>query len=162
VTADARPIVDRSSSVVCVVCRAGTVVCALPVEHVSEMMRPLPVEALAGMPSFVSGVALVRGVPTPVVESTRMLGLAGPPQTTRFVALRIGARQAVMAVDAVLGVSTLSRESLGELPPLLRGASSEVVDGIGRLDAGLLVLLSSAKIVPAAVWALLDAAGSPP
>ncbi len=145
----------------CIVCRVGSVLCALPVEYVSETMRPLTVEALAGAPSFVSGVSIVRGIPTPVVDATRMLGLAGPPRTSRFVALRIGVRQVVIAVDAVLGVRSLSSRSLEELPPLLRDASSDMIEGIGTLDADLLVVLHGAKIVPPSVWALLDGAGAP-
>jgi len=125
-------------------------------------MRPLAVEPLAGMPSFVSGVSIVRGVPTPVVDGARILGVTGPSNTTRFVALRIATRQVVIAVDAVLGVSSVSREALGELPPLLRDASSDVIDGIGTLDTDLLVLLSGARIVPATVWALLDGGDSSP
>lgn len=145
----------------CIVCRAGSVLCALPVEYVSETMRPLRVEVLAGTPSFVSGVSIVRGVPTPVVDATRVLGVAGPPRTSRFVALRIGVRQAVIAVDAVLGVRSLSSKALEELPPLLRDASSDMIAGIGTLDADLLVVLRGAKIVPPSVWALLDEAGAP-
>ena len=52
----------------CLVFRVLTFHCALPLEHVSETMRPLPVEPIAGVISPVAGVAIIRGGPVPVVD----------------------------------------------------------------------------------------------
>jgi purine-binding chemotaxis protein CheW len=38
--------------------------CAVPLANIIETMRPLPTEAISGAPSFVLGVAIVRGIPT--------------------------------------------------------------------------------------------------
>jgi hypothetical protein len=43
-------------------CRAGNLLCALPIEHVIEIMRPLPVEQIAGAPHYVRGLSIIRGV----------------------------------------------------------------------------------------------------
>ncbi len=86
--------------------RVGACVCAIPVEHVAETMRPLPVERLAGLPPFVLGVSVVRGIPQPVVDAARMLDVA-TVAPGRFVALRVGARGVILAVEAVLGVRAL-------------------------------------------------------
>lgn len=145
-----------------VLCRVGSLVCALPAEHVSETMRPLPVEALAGMPSFVAGLAIVRGVPIPVVDLARLLGASDPRPATRFVAIRIGKRHAAIAVDTVLGVRPVRPESLRELPPLLGEARTDAVAAMGTLDADLVLVLRSARIVPPSVWEALDAGGALP
>jgi purine-binding chemotaxis protein CheW len=138
-------------------CRVGSLVCAVLLEHVSETMRPLPIEPLAGLPSFVLGLSVLRGTPVPVVDAARMLGVVAPARPGRFVAMRIGARTAVLAVDAVLGVRTLRRDALEMVPPLLADARSEVVETIGTLDSDLLVVLRSGRIVPTPVWAALHA-----
>ena len=41
---------------------------ALPLEHVVETMRPLPVEPLGDAPRFILGLSIVRGEPIPVVD----------------------------------------------------------------------------------------------
>jgi purine-binding chemotaxis protein CheW len=146
---------------VAVLCRVGSRVCALPVAHVSETLRPLPVEPIAGAPAFVLGVSVVRGAPIPVIDAARMLGADGPSHPARFVALRIGIRAAILAVDAVLGVAAIGADSLQELPPLLRDASTDVVEAIGTHDADLLLVLTTARIVPPSVWAGLDARDAP-
>ena len=46
----------------------GARACAIPLDHVAETMRPLPIEPVAGTPGFVRGVSVIRGAPTPVVD----------------------------------------------------------------------------------------------
>lgn len=127
--------------------------CALPLAHVVETLRPLPVEPLAGAPAFVQGLCVIRGEPRPVVDAARLLSTPAPgepPTTARFVTVRTGAQQVALAVDAVLGVRTVPPESLQDLPPLLQEACAEAVAAIGRLDAELLLVLRSSRLLPAA------------
>ena len=137
-------------------CRARTLSCALPLVRVVETMRPLPIVALAGAPSFVCGVSLIRGEPTPVVDLGVLLGSPEPPCFTRFVTVRAGARQVALAFEEVLRVQDIPSESLATLPPLLRGASESAVSAVGALDADLLFVLEGARSVPDAVWPMLD------
>lgn len=138
-------------------CRVGTRLCAVPLEHVVETLRPLRVEPLAGAQDFVLGVAILRGTPVPVVDAARLLGAASS-NPARFVSLRVGERSIALAVDAVEDVRVLGPAELAELPPLLREARAEVLEALGRLDADLLLVLRSASLVPASVWAQLDSA----
>jgi purine-binding chemotaxis protein CheW len=140
-------------------CRVRSALAAVGLEHVVETMRPLPVEPLAGAPSFVTGLSIVRGAPTPVVDAGALLGFAAGAQPTRFVTLRAGARIVALAVDEVLDVRELAPESLGALPPLLGDASSDVVSAIGTLDTELLVVLRATRAVPESVWRSLEAGG---
>jgi purine-binding chemotaxis protein CheW len=137
-------------------CRTGAVLCALPVEHVIETMRLPPLDALSGAPHFIAGVAVVRGGPLPVIFVNRLFGneekLPG-----RLVVVRAGERRIGLAVDAVVDVRTLSPDMLQRLPPLLRDASHHAVADIGTLDGELLVVLEAARVVPADLFALVEA-----
>jgi hypothetical protein len=44
------------------VVRVGARVCALPLHHVVETMRPLPIDPVVGTPAFISGVSVIRGI----------------------------------------------------------------------------------------------------
>jgi purine-binding chemotaxis protein CheW len=137
--------------------RAGALVVAIAANDVSETMRPLPVDRIAGMPEYVLGLAVVRGRPTPVIDASRVLGArdAGPPR--RFIVLRVGARAVALAVEAVLAVAPAARERLESFPSLLGDAGSDLVASIGRRDADLLVVLRGARIVADPVWRALEA-----
>jgi purine-binding chemotaxis protein CheW len=127
------------------VCRAGSTLYALSLGHVVEIMRVLPIEPIAGAPAYVSGLSIVRGAPTPIIDAALLCG-GGMAPARRLVIVRTGPRVVALAVEKVLGIRSI--ESGEPLPPLLREAASDVVSGIGRLDSDLLVFLSTARVVP--------------
>jgi purine-binding chemotaxis protein CheW len=139
-------------------CRVHGSVCALPLAQVIETLRPLPLEPLAGAPSFVCGVSVWRGVPVPVVDLGLLLA-AEQVQPSRFVALRAGARTIAIAVESVLGVRTLEHGSEGALPPLLRDAAGDVIRSLRSLDRELLLVLDGGKLLPDELLARLDSPG---
>ncbi len=142
-------------------CRVQRRLYAVPLAHVVETMRPLPIEAIAGAPSFVLGVAVIRGQPVPVVDLAWIgyNGAATPP--TRFVMTGGGARRVALAVDEVQGVRPIAPGAMQALPPLLQGGALDVAAAIGTLDSDLLLVLRCTRLVPDDVWAGLDARGAP-
>jgi purine-binding chemotaxis protein CheW len=149
VDSSARPLLAEEGPAL--ICRVRSLCCALRVSHVVETMRPQPVEPLASAPGFVMGVAVIRGVAVPVVDVGALLGSSEPPRPTRFITLAIGKRSVALAVEGIVGVRILPDDALEELPPLLRDASLDAVERIGTLDASLLVVLRTARIVTDAV-----------
>jgi len=137
----------------------GSCACAIPLHHVAETMRPLPIEPVAGTPGFVRGVSVIRGAPTPVVDLRALLE-SGETSAAygRFVTMKLGERRVAIAVDGVVGVRTLDSTEIGELPPLLGDAAAELIEAIGTRDAQLLLVLRAARIVPDDVWTTLAAA----
>jgi purine-binding chemotaxis protein CheW len=127
-------------------CGANGHLCALPLDHVVEIMRPPPIDALDGMPHFVLGLSVIRGSPIPVVDLGSLIDqkAAGP---RRLVTITAGGRTIALAVESVLGVRTLTSDILVDLPPLLRGAAGDVVSAIGTLDSELLLVLQLARII---------------
>jgi purine-binding chemotaxis protein CheW len=132
-------------------------------EHVIETMRPLPIEQVAGAPSFVRGLAIIRGAPIPVVDAARLLEAEGPPGTeaARFVTLNAGGRQVALVVDAVIGIRSISFESLQQLPPLLKDAGADTISAIGTLDAELLFILRTSRLAPDDSWFVAAGKESP-
>jgi len=106
------------------------------------------VEALAGTARFIDGVSIIRGSPVPVVDLARLLGNVTAEVRTRLVVVRVGERSAALSVERVLGVRSLDSSTVSELPPLLAGASSEVISAIGSLDARLLLVLETSRVLP--------------
>lgn len=146
----------NNGAILFLLCYMRSQLCALPLEHVVETMRPMPVTSLAGLPSFVRGMAMIRGAATPVVDAGALLGSAEAPLPTRFVTLKTADKQVALAVERVVGIRRLSAISLQELPSLLRTAKSELVSEVGLLDRELLLVLQTARSVPESVWRTLQ------
>jgi len=162
-TADA-----ATTSAACLVCGAGDFLCALPVAHVVEIMRPLPIRHLDDVPPFVLGVALVRGAPAPVVDVARLLGsttpaAAGaerPSRVGRFVTVAAHGhgRPVSLAVEDVRGIRALGATELGALPPHLGAVDVRGARAIGAIDGELSLILEATRLVPDTVWAQLSRA----
>ncbi|MES1182668.1 MAG: chemotaxis protein CheW [Myxococcales bacterium] len=153
----------QSGTLALLVCRVGTRLCGIPLEHVRETMRPLPTEPLANLPDFVSGLALIRGRPTPVLDAHHLLGgELEAPAPRRYVTIGLGERRVALAVDAVLGVRHVEQARLAELPPVLRESGHDSVSALGTLDRELLLLLERSRLLPDSVWQTLEAEAPAP
>jgi purine-binding chemotaxis protein CheW len=136
---------------------ACTHTCGLPLEHIGETMRPLPIEPVSGIPEFVRGVSLIRGAPLPVVDLGLLLsGVRSERGFGRFVTLKLAGRAVALGVDGVTGFRALSSARLLALPPLLSALSSQHLAAMGALDAELLVVLQVTRLLSEDVWAQLS------
>jgi purine-binding chemotaxis protein CheW len=140
-------------------CRAGTRLCAIPLQHVIEILRVLPIETVAGAPRYVRGLCIIRGAAVPVVDTGLLVG-DQPTKAERLVTIRSGSRTIALAAEAVLGIWAVGTETFKELPPLLRDAARETIAAIGILDAELLLFLRTALIVPPELLDRLGAEGA--
>jgi purine-binding chemotaxis protein CheW len=141
-------------------CRVAAVLCALPVDRVVEVMRPLPIEPLSGMPQFLLGLCIIRGAPVPVVDAGLLLGGSGS-RCTRLVTLAVDRRTIALAVEHVIGIRSLDPAALGMLPPLMQNAAGNALEALRALDGELLLLLDTMRIIPEALLDELGAMGAP-
>jgi chemotaxis signal transduction protein len=147
------PYVDSSVSmgraIYCLLCQVSTSYLALPLEHVHEVMRPLPIAAVTDASDWFLGLAVIRGRATPVIDAERLLFASGGQAHARrapgrFVALRIETRSVAIAVEAVLGSHALSDELSVPVPPLM--AASAAFSALAVRDGQLLALLNTARL----------------
>lgn len=129
----------------------GASTCGLPLTHVIETMRPLPIERIAGAPPYVCGVSIVRGVLTPVVDLGMVLGMPADAGG-RFVTLRLDDKQVALSVSSVLGVRQIDGHKMEEMPPLLQDATKETIESIATLDMRMLLVLRESWKLPDEVW----------
>jgi purine-binding chemotaxis protein CheW len=126
-------------------CRDGPHQFALPLPHVIETMRMLPIRSLAGAPPMVRGICVIRGAPTPVIDSALMFN-DRPSQCQRLVTVRTGRRTIAFATQAVVGVEAIRADALERLPPLL--SNVQTIAAVRALDGELVFLLQIARIIP--------------
>ena len=132
-------------------CRVGRRLWALPFARVVEIMRPMPIETIACTSTFIRGLSIIRGMPTPVIDLGR---LSGPEEThaTRFVLITTGSRRIALMADSVLGIRSVPQESLQGLPPLLGDMEPDLISAIGTIDAELLLVLRDTHLIPDDLW----------
>lgn len=152
--------ITQTSQLVALVVRMGSRSCALPLENIVETMRPLATEPIPEMPPFLRGLAIIRGLPVPVVDLGILFGMKSDIPVRRFVLLRLGNRRAALAVEEVLGVRRLDESVLQSFPPLLKDADSELVTALAVRDQELMLIIQLSRVVPDEVWQTLESSGA--
>jgi purine-binding chemotaxis protein CheW len=139
-------------------CRCAGTLCALPLTHVLEVMRPQQIMPAAGALSFVLGLSIIRGTPIPVISMARLLGDSGGGEA-RFVTVQTNGRHAALALETVLGLRSRNA-NITILPPLLGGVASGALSAIAARDADFLLFLNLARLVPLAAPLMPEEAAS--
>ncbi len=152
---------DEQAGQTCVLAvGAGARICALPLENVDEVMRPLPTEPVPGTPSFLRGLALIRGVPTPVVDLASLIDSSVSAPIGRYVTFRFDERRLALAVDGVFGLRRLRTCRLHALSPLFDAGGRACVASVAVCDRQLLFVLQAARIIPDELWNELGSAAA--
>jgi purine-binding chemotaxis protein CheW len=140
--------------------RAGPLLCALRLGEVIETMRPLATHPLAGTPAFVTGICIMRGVPTLVIDVARLLGGAAA-EVSRFIAVRTERGPVAFATGDIQGVRPVSIGGAGQHAALLGDAPARLIAAVGTIDAAPVLLVQSMRLVPDEVWAAAAALAVP-
>ncbi|MGX6606335.1 chemotaxis protein CheW [Micromonosporaceae bacterium Da 78-11] len=152
---------EPAGTVTSVVFRAGALLCALPLDEVIETMRPLETRPLAGTPTYVRGISVLRGIPTPVIDVARLLGGA-QAEVRRFIAVRTERGPVALATGPVLGIQDTAADIDRGHPALLGSGSNRFIAGVATIGTEPLLLLQSMRAVPDVVWEASAAAAGVP
>lgn len=137
---------------------------AIPILAVQEINRMMSITRVPQSPPFVEGVINLRGKVIPVVDLRKRFGMTVSEATgdERIIVVEIQgqteARVIGFTVDKVNRVLRIGSEIVEPAPAMACGADSEYVQGVGKLDEGLLILLSLERLFSAQELELANAA----
>lgn len=146
---------DGQGFMALLICRTQGWTCAVPVAQVRETMRPQAITRMPDAPGHVLGMAVIRGMATPVLDMGVLLGGA-PVQAGRFILMTVQAQgtqpeqppqRLALAVEQVEGIRAVPAAELQSLPSLLQGPAPSMVLATTRQDATLLMLLDSVRLM---------------
>ena len=126
--------------------RMGGRACALPCEHVVEIVPRVKLGVLPAAPPQVLGVVNLRGKVVPVFDiRARLSGASALVPYQHLVIVRAGERQLGLAVDEVSDVRDIDARSI-ERPSEVTGRGGA---GIVRIDHELVLVISAEDVLHA-------------
>jgi purine-binding chemotaxis protein CheW len=113
------------------------------IETVREIIRMQDVTYVPDAPEFVEGVINLRGRVIPVVDLRKRFSLTQSEATeeSRVVVVDIGGEDIGVIVDAVTEVLRIAVDSIESTASLVTTEDSYYLEGIVKVDDGLLILL---------------------
>ena len=147
--------------------RVGTLVCAVDVDQVREILPRLPTTRIPGAPPVVAGLVNVRGTLVTVVEGWRALGLPPPSPTPSpeagatgsTIILELGKAEDAgngrggggrkligFTVDEVMDMLAVGETTLEDRKGL-PGVDPTLVRAVGRRNGELFIVLDVAALL---------------
>ncbi len=123
----------------------GTEEYAIPILAVQEINRMMSITRVPNSPPSVEGVINLRGRIIPVVDLRKRFGLSEVEDSAdaRIIVVEVGQQGRVLGfmVDRVNQVLRLARDIVDPAPSVAGAAGADFVEGVGKLEDRLLILL---------------------
>ena len=122
---------------------------ALDITRISEIIKPREYTDIPRVPEFILGLISLRGVVVPVFDLRRRfrLGEFRLSTASRIIVCREGEVTAGLLVDSINQVIKLAADRIEPPPAVLSGVDRNLVDGVGRFQGRMIILLNLASVL---------------
>lgn len=117
---------------------------AIPILSVQEINRMMQITRVPQSPPFIEGVINLRGKIIPVMDLRKRFGDDALEDTSdsRIIVIEVATRVIGFTVDRVNEVLRIDAGIVEPPPSMVSGVDSDYVQGVGKLDDRLLILLN--------------------
>ncbi len=128
--------------------RLGSEEYGVNIMQVQEIIRLTDITRVPKAPAFVEGIIDLRGRVLPIVDLRKRFDMEERQDTdaTRIVVVNIDGMTVGLIVDSVSEVLRIPNRSIEPPPPIIAGVESRFLQGIGRINSRLLILLDLQKV----------------
>jgi purine-binding chemotaxis protein CheW len=127
----------------------GDLYCGIEVRQVQEVLRYQRMTRVPLAPPVVRGLINLRGQIVPALDLRRRLDLAERPagHQPMNVIVRVGDEAVSLLVDEIGDVLEIPGEWFERPPETIRGPARDLIRGVFKLDARLMLLLDTEKVL---------------
>jgi purine-binding chemotaxis protein CheW len=124
---------------------------ALELGVVNEIIKSREVTDIPRVPKFIRGIISLRGIIVPVFDLRGRLniGVVEPGPSARIIVCQKDGKLAGLLVDRINQVVSLPGGSIEPPPTVLSGLDRDFVEGVGRVDGRMLILLHLSNVINA-------------
>jgi purine-binding chemotaxis protein CheW len=128
--------------------RVSDEIYGINIMDIKEIIKPREVTEVPRAPAFVSGIISLRGIIIPIIDMRERLGLIRIKVTgrERVIVVKHNDSFSGLLVDEIIQVVHISKECLEPAPAVLEGIDRDFVNGIGRADGRMIILLNLENI----------------
>jgi len=128
--------------------KLGTEEFGVDILKVQEINKMMSITKIPNAPGFIEGVINLRGKIIPIVDLRKRLGFREKPydKSTRIIVVELEGLVLGFIVDSVSEVLRIPENTIEPPPSMVAGIESEYIEGVGKLDDRLLILLELKKI----------------
>ncbi|MGE4506456.1 MAG: chemotaxis protein CheW [Desulfovibrionaceae bacterium] len=127
----------------------GEEVFGVDILAVQEIIRLLDITRVPRAPHFVEGVINLRGKVIPIVDLRKRFDLPEKKydKSTRIIVINMESITVGFVVDEVSEVLRIPANMVDTPPGVVSGLDTDYIDGVGKLDDQLLILLDLNRLL---------------
>ena len=116
--------------------------------RVQEINRMMNITKIPNAPTFTEGVINLRGKIIPIIDLRKKLGFVSRvyDKSTRIIVVALDGIVLGFVVDSVSEVLRIPRDIIEPPPSIIGNVESDFIEGVGKLQDRLLILLELKKI----------------
>jgi len=121
----------------------------IEINQVKEIIQPREITRLPHTPEFIRGVINLRGEIIPVLDLRTRFNVDAREidRDSRIIVVEIAGTVAGLLVDSVTEVLRIDGSQIEDAPRSIAGLKAEFLQGVGKIDDRLLILLEVNKIL---------------
>jgi purine-binding chemotaxis protein CheW len=122
---------------------------SVPILNVREIIRLTDITRVPNSPGFIEGVINLRGKVIPIIDMRTRFGLPSVERgnSARIIVVNSNGKVVGLVVDLVSEVMRLPASTIEPPPAILGGVESEYIEGVGKLEGRLIMLLNLDKVL---------------
>jgi purine-binding chemotaxis protein CheW len=119
------------------------------VEQVLSIEKAMDVTRVPNTEDFIKGIMNLRGIIYPVIDLQKRFGIGESDMNpeTRLAIVQVDDIKVALIVDTAEDVITIDSERIESAPDLVGGVNAEYIDGIAKIESGLLILLNLERVL---------------
>ena len=141
--------------------RLGNEEYGVEIAQVQEIIRMVEITHVPRAPRFMEGVINLRGQLIPIIDLRTRFGMQkiDATKSTRIIVTEIGNKRVGIVVDSVSEVLNIPIENVEDAPEMIAGVGTEYIQGVGKLDERLIIMLDLTMVISGEEKAQLDQIG---
>ncbi|MGD2079663.1 MAG: chemotaxis protein CheW [Nitrospirota bacterium] len=139
--------------------RLGPEEFAADINNVVEIFKSQKTHEVPEIKDYIVGVINVRGKVVALVDLRKRFGLEPSPDKERTVLVKTSTESLALIVDEVVEILELEDEEISKPPTIFKGLASEYLEGLGKREDRVMVILDLEKVLSAEDALRLDIAG---
>ncbi len=152
--------VQDSELIQLVTFRIGDEEFGVDILSVREINRMMDITRVPKAPFFVEGVVNLRGKVIPVINLRRRFEMPerDVDKETRIIVVEVKTKTIGFIVDSVSEVLRIPSDTVEPPPPFCADVDAEYINGVGKLDEKLLIMIDLEKLFATADGTLISEA----
>ncbi len=121
------------------------------IEEVQEIIRMPEITHLPQTEEYIKGIINLRGNIIPIIDMRTRFHMESLnySEITRVIVLSIQNKLVGIIVDSVSKVLELADKDIEDAPEIIHGLAKEYIEGVGKLDEKMIIILKADKVLTA-------------